>query len=102
MESVRLIPMELVHRLFGEAWEYRRRRNRRIAAGSLGLIALVVVAGLIVGRFGNTPPTQQFRGADRGFATSSALAGGEVLQIVGPSIVGFHVTVEVKRPAKSI
>jgi hypothetical protein len=44
--------MELVTRLFGEAWEHRRRR-RRSALPALWVTAIVVVAGVLVGRWGN-------------------------------------------------
>lgn len=54
MIRVTLEPMELVSRLFGEAWEYRRRRHQAIAVGVL-LVMVAVAAGLFVGRHQNVP-----------------------------------------------
>ena len=51
MTSMKLAPMELVARLFGEAWEHHRRRHRtlRISLGA-GLIAAAVTGGALAGR----------------------------------------------------
>src|SRR5579884_2918829 len=58
MIRVTLEPLELVSLLFGEAWEYRRRRHQAIGVGVL-LVMVAVAAGLFVGRHQNAP-TQNF------------------------------------------
>jgi hypothetical protein len=47
--------MDFVARLFGEAWEHRRRRRRGVLT-ALVLVASALVGGFLLGRSGNGSP----------------------------------------------
>jgi hypothetical protein len=90
---VKLGPIELVSRLFGEAWEYRRSRHRAIAAGGLLAIA-AVAAGLIVGHSQGAPTQRSTGGKYRVEPSSSVITswslsvgGSGAFQRVGVSLV---------------
>jgi hypothetical protein len=53
--SLILVPMELVVRLIGEAWEHRRQR-RRNAFIALWLVTIAVLGGVLVGRSDSGQP----------------------------------------------
>jgi hypothetical protein len=58
MKSVTLVPMDLASRLFGEAWEHRRRRQRTLGATLVAGVLLVAALSVLVSS-GQTVGTSQ-------------------------------------------
>jgi hypothetical protein len=111
MTSVILAPMELVSRLFGEAWDHRRQRHRATVAG-LGTIVVVaaIVAGILVGRHQSVTTTALVSNQ-----TSSSILAGSYTSLDPDQQLGNHcavlnsiacdaltVQLELRRPAASV
>ncbi len=95
------ITMDLVARLFGEAWEYRRRRHRALVAGIL-LVGIAVAAGLLLGRGGNKLTKPALAVSFRSEPSSRVLAFHNVILVGSLSSDATVVTVVLKRPGASV
>jgi hypothetical protein len=116
MTSVKLASMELVARLFGEAWEHRRKRRRSVPTGLI-VIAAAAAAGLLIGGLDHTPPRpmNQPVGAGSRFESPSRVLADNLVLFSPEQQLGDHcaavnsvscdravVMVRLKSPAASV
>lgn len=99
-ETSQTIIMQLIARLFGEAWEHRRQRHRTLVLAG-GLAAAAVAAGLSAAHFG-APKTAVYKFEP----ASSALRSHDLLIVTeGSDRVTrsqYAIGVTLKRPATSV
>lgn len=93
--------MELVSRLFGEAWAYRRRRHRAVGAGVLLAVA-AVAAGLAVGHGSSAPGSGSYGGAYRFEPARSVIAESSIAVGGDGPFQRVTVSVELNSQATSV